>query len=412
MVNMDNDFLTLHPKKNDKENLSEDQPAPYLEDTKAKAAPTPAVKAEPRATVTKVKKGFHPIRKFKSFSTKKKILVVVLVLLLLGAAGTGLAFALKPAKKAAPVAQKAVPTPEAPKPTTEPSKLTGVAVPIGTNARPVTAIMIENSPDARPQSGLINSGVVFEAIAEGGITRFLTLHQEDTPDYIGPVRSVRPYYLDWLQGFDAAVAHAGGSADALSKIKSDNVKDLDQFANANSYMRVNNRYAPHNLYTSMAKMDDLNKAKGYTSSTYDGFPRKEDGAKVTPTAATLDFAISSYLYNAHYDYDAATNTYKRSEGGKPHVDEKSGVQLSSKVVIAIVMNYGIAANGVNSSYNSIGTGHCYIFQDGQVTEGTWTKSDRKKQITFTDAAGAPIKLNAGQTWISAVSKNGDVVYKP
>lgn len=369
------------------------------------SSPTSAAKAKPARK--------NPIVWFKNLSGKKQIAVIAVIILLVGGAGGGTAFALlHKNKKAAPVVQKEQPKPEPPKPTTEASRLTGIQISPELNKRPVTAIMIENSPDARPQSGLIDSGVVFEAIAEGGITRFLTLHLEDQPDYIGPVRSVRPYYIDWLHGFDAAVAHVGGSADGLSKIRSEGIKDLDQFANSDAYWRVNTRYAPHNMYTSMAKLDVVSNRKGYTSSTFTSWPRKGDQAAATPTAATIDLSISSYLYNAHFDYDKATNTYKRSEGGKPHVDEKSGTQLAPKVVVATVMNYTAAYNGVNSLYDNIGSGKCYIFQDGTVTEGTWNKASGKEQILFKDANGQQIKLNAGQTWVSVVDAASDVVYKP
>jgi len=118
------------------------------------------------------------------------------------------------------------------KPTTEASKLTGVQVDPAVNQRPTTAVMIENSTAARPQSGLDQAGVVFEAIAEGGITRFEAIYQDSQPAYLGPVRSVRPYYIQWALGFDAAIAHVGGSPEALSDIKTWNAKDLDQFAQA------------------------------------------------------------------------------------------------------------------------------------------------------------------------------------
>lgn len=367
--------------------------------------------SEPMAPTPRQNKSRNPFKKFKTLSTKKKIAVVVAVVLLLsGGSAAALLFIKKPQKAAAP--QSSIKNEEPPKPTTEASRLTGVQVKPELNQRPVTAIMIENSPDARPQAALKDAGVVFEAIAEGGITRFLTLWQEAQPDYIGPVRSVRPYYVDWAQGFDAGIAHVGGSADGLAQIRNNGAKDLDQFANADGYWRVNTRYAPHNMYTSMAKLDAISKRKGYNSSTFDSFPRKEEKANATPTAKSLDFNVSSFLYNPHYDYDAATNTYKRSEGGKPHIDEKSGVQIAPKVVIAAVMNYGIAANGVNSRYDNIGSGKVYIFQDGVMSEGTWAKTSPKSQITFKDAGGNPIKLNAGQTWVSVVGSADRVVYKP
>jgi len=305
---------------------------------------------------------------------------------------------------------KAIPKP--PKPTTEPSHLTGVEVPVEMNARPITGVMIENSPDARPQSGLKDAGIVYEAIAEGGITRFLALYQEGQPDYIGPVRSARPYYLDWLMPFEAAIAHVGGSPEALAQIKSLGVRDLDQFANAGAYQRISQRYAPHNVYTSMAQLDALQKAKGFASSNFTPYDRKKEAPNATPTARSIDFGLSGFLYNPHYDYDVATNSYKRSEGGKPHVDEKSGTQLQPKVVVALVMAYAIQSDGKHSEYTTTGSGVMYVFQDGIVTQGTWAKADRKAPFKFTDANGAVLKLNAGQTWITAVGLQSGVSYKP
>lgn len=351
-----------------------------------------------------------PMQWYKNLSKKQKILFFVVLFLVIGALSAGAVFALSNKKAAAPAPAVVVEKKEEPKPTTEASRLTGVQIEPALNKRAVTGVMIENSPDARPQSALNQAGVVFEAQAEGGITRFLALFQEAQPEYIGPVRSVRPYYLDWLQGFDAAIVHAGGSAEGLAKIRRDGVKDIDHGANGGAFTRASNRYAPHNLYTTMAKLDEVSTKRGFTSSTFEGFPRKTEKAIAAPTAKAIDLGISSFLYNARYDYDAATNSYKRSEGGKPHTDEKSGAQLAPKVVIAMVMQYN--KQGIYSVYNAVGSGKVYVFQDGGVTEGNWQKSGSKTQITFSDAAGAPIKLNPGQTWLSMVSGADKVKYTP
>jgi len=311
----------------------------------------------------------------------------------------------------APVVVKKEEIKEPPKPTTEPSKLTGIQIPIELNLLPVTAIMIENSPDARPQSGLKEAGVVFEAVAEGGITRFLTLFQEAQPDYVGPVRSVRPYYLKWLQGFDAAVAHVGGSGEALEMIATEGIKDLDQSYNSGSFQRIRQRYAPHNVYTSLGALRALEKEKGWTSSNFTGFTRKVENAPPAPTVNTIDFAISGPLYNAHYDYVPATNTYNRSQAGQPHIDERSGVQLSPKVVIALVMPKGIHPDGIHTTYETIGSGAAYFFQDGGVTEGTWSKASHKEQFIFKNPSGTTVGLNPGQTWISIVGAAPNVSYR-
>lgn len=368
-------------------------------------------KFAPPASATKGRK-FTPIVWFKNLGKKQKIIAIIaLVLVLAGLGGGAYALLKKPAPKPAPatVVEKKQ---EAPKEVPVYSPLTGVAVTKDQLKLPVTAIMIENSPDARPQAGLNQAGVVFEAIAEGGITRFLTLWQEAQPDYVGPVRSVRPYYVDWLEGFDAAVAHVGGSAEALQKIKAEGVKDLDQFYNPGPYKRVNNRVAPHNMYTSLAGLIDLQKTKGWTSSTFTGFLRKVEKPSDAPTARAIDIVISGPLYNVHYDYDLATNSYKRSEGGKPHLDERSGAQISPKVVIGIIVPYSIHSDRIHSVYGTIGSGKAYIFQDGNSIEGTWEKTSAKAQISFKDAAGVVVKLNPGQTWITVTSIANNVTYRP
>ena len=272
--------------------------------------------------------------------------------------------------------------------------------------------MIENSPDARPQSGIDQAGVVFEAVAEGGITRFLTLFQDTEPSYVGPVRSVRPYYIQWLMGFDAAVAHVGGSNEALQNIKTLGVKDLDQFSNPAPYHRISSRYAPHNMYTSIQGLRDLEAKKGYGKANYKGFARKAEAPSAAPNATSIDFSLSGMLYNPHFDYVKETNSYNRSEGGKPHmvVDETGAQkQLSPKVVVGLVMPKG--ANGNYSTYNTIGSGQAFVFQDGVVTAGTWHKVDDGTNFTFTDANGAELKFNPGQTWLTALGSADAAVYK-
>lgn len=380
-------------------------------ETPVKQAPPLEATPDKPAKKERFYKRFHPIQWFKGLSKKQKVLTILVAIIILAGGSAGAWALFKPEPKAAPKPAVVEVPKEEPKKETEPSRLSGLQVKPELNKRPVTGIMIENSPDARPQSGLRDAGVVFEAIAEGGITRFLALFQEGQPDHIGPVRSVRPYYVDWVHGFDAAIAHVGGSSDGLAKIKSDGVKDLDQFANPKPFKRVSNRYAPHNMYTSMAGLDELSQSKGFTSSTFDSFPRKDDQPLAAPTAKTLNFNISGQIYNPQFDYDTATNSYKRSHSGKPHKDEKSGEQLAPKVVIAAVINYGIAPNGVNSKYDNLGSGKAYIFQDGFVTQATWNKPSGGEQITFKDDGGRPIKLNAGQTWISVVASADRVSYK-
>lgn len=283
------------------------------------------------------------------------------------------------------------------------SPLTGLAVNDEAAATmPVTAIMIENSPDARPQSGLKDSGVVYEAIAEGGITRFLTLHQQDKPQLIGPVRSLRMYYVDWLAPYNASVAHVGGSYNALKEIRSGKYRDIDQFFNAGTYWRATDRYAPHNVYTSFKRLDALNKAKGYTTSKFTGFSRTDAKPAQKPSATKITINFSGPLFNTSYTYDKKKNAYKRNLAGVPHKDREKG-QITPTVVIAMrVKETTVFEDGYRQNIVTSGSGKATIFQNGTAKNVTWHKKDRQGQLRFTDSKGKDVPLARGQTWIAAV----------
>jgi hypothetical protein len=301
---------------------------------------------------------------------------------------------------------------EAPPETTEASRLTGIKYPLEdkVNERTVTGVMIENSPDARPQSGLRDAGVVYEAVAEGGITRFLALFQDTAPTYVGPVRSVRPYYLDFLGPYNAAIAHVGGSGEALAQIRDQKIKDLDQFSNPGPYWRERTRYAPHNMYTNIKELKKLEKQKGWKPSEYTGLERgAESKAAATPTATTIDVKMSSMLYNVSYKYDKKTNTYLRSEGNRPHMDAKSNKQLAPAVVVVPIIER--SQNGIYSVYKVNGSGKVLVFQNGTVAEGTWSKKSRTSQFQLKTKDGEVLKLAPGQTWFTIAATNANVSYK-
>lgn len=315
----------------------------------------------------------------------------------------------KPAAAPAPVTLKH--TVEPPKPEVKYySPLTGIKVKNKTATKaPVTAIMIENSPSARPQSGLKNSGVVFEAIAEGGITRFLALYQQEKPSLVGPVRSVRMYFVDWLAAFNASVAHVGGSAAALKEVRNGNYRDIDQFFNSGSYWRATDRYAPHNVYTNFKRLDALNAKKGYKKSSFTGFTRTDGEPVAKPDASKINITMSSFQYNNSYIYDAKSNTYARSEGGAKHMDREDG-QITPSVVIAMRVDEStVFEDGYRQKIIAIGSGDATIFQNGTAISATWNKKSRADQITFTNSVGKNIPLVRGQTWISAVPNQGGAV---
>jgi len=358
------------------------------------------------------KKLHHKIKNKHPLTKKEKWIVVIEILIVLAAIAVVVFIFTRSTKLEKGTAQKTNKVVVV-KPIV--SRLTGLPVTAAQEALPVTGVMIENSDDARPQSGLSQAGVVYEALAEGGITRFLALFEDNTTSSIGPVRSARPYFIDWLLPYDAGYAHVGGSPTALSEIQSLNVKDLNQFYNSSAYQRISSRAAPHNVYTSTPSLLSLESSKGWTKSDFTGFPRKADSPNKAPNASKITLNIAGSDMNVQYQYNPTKNHYLRSEGGSPMIDAGNNQQISPKVVIAMVVPWTDGAldssNAYYTVYSDVGSGTADIFQDGVVYPGTWTKTSQNSKIQFTNAAGVPIKLNAGQTWITALGESSEIIYQ-
>lgn len=342
--------------------------------------------------------------------TKKQWIASALVLVAAVLGGSA-AFALTWPQPAPPIVVHAAPPPPKPDPIYSP--LSGLAVTAKQAKLPVTGVMIENSLPARPQSGLSRAGVVYEAIAEAGITRFLALFQENQPSNIGPVRSARPYFVRWDLGYGAPYAHVGGSPEALADIKNWGVKDLDQFSAAGYYHRTSNRAAPHNMYTSMKKLRQLEKSRGWAKpSHFTGFARQDGKPLKKPTAGVIHMNPSTSAYAVKYVYSKKLNAYKRSEGGQPHIDAGTRKQIAPSVVVALIISYGHESDGYHSYYENVGSGAAYVFQDGGVTKCQWQKDSKSAPLKLVDSNGQNIKLNRGQTWLTALSSLGELSYKP
>ncbi|HSH31960.1 MAG TPA: DUF3048 domain-containing protein, partial [Candidatus Saccharimonadales bacterium] len=307
--------------------------------------------------------------------------------------------------------------PEPTKPTTKPSPLTGVAVEPALADRPVSAVIIENHPNARPQSGLGQAGVVYEALAEGGITRFLALFLETRPGTLGPVRSVRTYFVDWALEFDAPVAHVGGNADALDLVAPLGLKSLTQFAHASSYYRARDRFAPHNAYTSSDLLDQLLASLGFNKpATFKPSPRKPaspPAAGAAPTAPTIGINYSYRGFAVEYRYDQATNSYNRFMAGAPHIDRNTNTQIQVKNIVVQYMptRYGVTRIGESTVImGTPGSGQAIVFRDGGAVTGTWSKGSHRDRTILKDSTGAEIPLNAGNTWYSIVPVGKMVTY--
>ncbi len=282
-----------------------------------------------------------------------------------------------------------------------------------TDSRPY-AVMIENHSDARPQSGLDKASIVYEVLVEGGITRFMAVYLENSADEIGPVRSARSYYLDWVLGLGSFYVHAGGSDEALARIITDDVFDLNH--DKSHFWRSNDRYAPHNLYTSTDNLIDYAKQKKFDlNADYSSGDFKKDNLladrpeNITPI--TINF--STYTYQVTWQYDKKTNEYSREMAGTAHIDSKNNNQLKAKSIIVqhiptSISTYNLAKK--NLEIETIGRGKLLIFQDGETIEGEWKKDTKTDRTVFLDNEGKIIRLVGGVHWYEIVKTDTKIDY--
>lgn len=281
--------------------------------------------------------------------------------------------------------------------------INGVMVPESlAQTRPVAAV-IENAPEARPQSGLSDAEIVYETVAEGGITRFLALFQARTPKEIGPVRSARPYFNTLANTWGAAMLHSGGSKQALSELNAGvhkNVYDVNEFFFGTYFSRDKTRTAPHNLYTTREKISELLDAKGelnwepVSMWQFETVPIDQ----LVPEVTNITIPFSYPLFQVKYTFDPTTNSYLRSLNNQPHTDRNNDLQISPSNIIILLTD--ITPTGdelLTMNVRLTGTGPCYLFTAGKFKECRWEYSSGKH--VYSDTDGNPLKLQPGQIWV-------------
>lgn len=302
-------------------------------------------------------------------------------------------------------------------------------------------IMVENSLDSRPQSGLTSADVIYETVAEGGITRFLVMFYCQEPKIVGPVRSARIYFIRLLQGYGEypLYAHVGGAntpgpADALGEIGDlgwAGYNDLNQFSVPfpnfwRDYDRLPGVATEHTMYTDTTKLWKYAASKKLTNVDDEGTAWNEnfepwkfaDDAKAGNRGDTVKISYSFWSqsasnYGVTWNYDAESNSYKRVNGSKPHTDKNNDKQITSKNVVVVLADESDANDGYEGGhllYDITGSGTAYIFQNGKAIKGTWNKPDFEDMMVFEDAQGKEVELVRGQTFVSIIPSGNKVSY--
>lgn len=372
--------------------------------------------AKPTGQKFSLKKWFD----WKNMTSKQKTRVILI------GSGVGLvivigvAFAVSTGRTPTPISIiPATPTPT-PVPSLLPSLLDGMMVKPELATRHPLAIMVENTSVVRPQAGLSQASIVYDAIAEGGITRYMAVFGHSLPDKVGPIRSARTVYIDFAEEFtpgSAYYAHVGGAPDALAKISGDRVYDLNQFSvGAKAFQRFSKAglATEHTMFGFPEKMYNVAKDLGYkTNSDFRSWMFKDDAdiaSRAESQSITIPFTSASFTVD--YDYNKSENTYKRKIGGVTDKDANNGNQISPKNVVVHYVKYETMDAKGRQKVGVIGEGKATVFRDGKMIEATWKKpSSPGRTIYYDKSTGKEIELNRGQTYVELVKHDSTITVK-
>lgn len=304
-------------------------------------------------------------------------------------------------------------------PTTSARHLDGMIVANGqSNVWPV-CIMVENAAfdGVRPQSGLSRALIVYEVIVEGGITRLMPVFGGEPIGKIGPVRSARDTYIEFVSELDCLYGYAGGSFTAVQATYDLELKTLNALsADGRFYWRDSSSYAPHNLFTSsdLLTLALRDKKLENAGPTFESWSFRDQPKVPSPDArlassVRIDFSTPSY--EVGWEYKSENGYYERTNGGVLHTDAETGEILTARNIVVEIVPPGEYIEGKGRiNFSVTGEGKVLIFRSGEVIEGTWKKVDRLSRTQYVDAAGLPIELNRGNTWVEVVPSDSPVEY--
>lgn len=278
--------------------------------------------------------------------------------------------------------QPTVSSEPAPTPTPQPaagpiSGLTGLPASDKVLTRPL-AVMINNAPAARPQSGISEADILYEVLAEGGITRLIGIFQSQTGVVkIGPIRSIRPYLIDIGESHGGITVHAGGSPAAYAILQRQKKADLDEIGRAGAYFwRDKTRKAPHNLYSNAAKLQEGAEKFGYAKDKAVpgyrfGNPDQAPAGGQAADSFNVRFLLKSY--EVGYKYDAEQRIYLREVNGKAHLDLNNSKPVAASNVIVMGADHKTLDDVGRLAVDVELGGKALLFQRGKMFEGKWTR---------------------------------------
>lgn len=322
-----------------------------------------------------------------------------------------------PTESAFPTATPTATPTVVPSPTPSPmptlvAPLTGLPVEQAITERPI-AVMINNLKPARPQSGLTNADIVWELMAEGGITRLVAIFQSQSfAEPIGPIRSIRPYFIQLIESYQGVIVHAGASNDGYKVLQKSNPRKeyLDEISNAGSYFfRDKSRKAPHNLYATLDKLREGAKKKKYREDVT--VPNMLfDPAKLVLTvglpAKQVDITFRNNDYKVSYAYDATTRLYARSINDEPHTDLNNDKQLTAANLVVLATKHVTLDKEGRLEVDLNMGGDALLIQAGEAIPAKWERKDGDIVRLMKD--GKELPFMPGVTFYHVVSNQAEI----
>ena len=295
--------------------------------------------------------------------------------------------------------------------------LTGRVAPdaASTKVRPLS-IKVENSPAARPQTGLNSADVAYETVTEGGITRFHLIFQSHIPKVVGPVRSARLSDMWVVPQYHGVFFYSGASDSVTQRVRQAGLPDLSQDAGVSyPYFRSSARPAPHNLYITTSKA--FTEARRHKFDMSVKVPKLQFGPASPVTSATAIKSVYvplSTFNNVTWKYSAKRDVFLRSNNGVIHRDAATGKQVATKNVVVIWAKYTPASHdkhgAITYDIKLGGSGRATVMRNGHRFNGTWVAS-RTEPPHFLDKSGRPIRLARGNTWLEVVPLDVNISMK-
>ncbi|HZK44338.1 MAG TPA: DUF3048 domain-containing protein [Syntrophomonadaceae bacterium] len=266
----------------------------------------------------------------------------------------------------------------------------------------VVNIIIDNHPNARPQSGINEAEVVFETAVAPGITRFLAIFDPNQNfSEVGPIRSARKNLVDIASGYSGAILHSGGSSESLNLLNYAPLMDFDEIYGSGDYFyRSSTSAAPHNLYTNKDLfLEGVADKNGKITPFDKGLPTGEMSGGSQAEQVTVCFKEQSY--DTVFKWDSSKQEYQRYENGKPSIlADDTPITANNVIVLSTPheKNFDYFAGEYVIAAKVIGEGPANFYRDGQVWKGRWEKDSNNSEFKFT-VDGQTMKFNSGTSWI-------------